>query len=158
MWFAPPCAVRGPWTRLNDCGRPQELRRLRAKEKVLVEFVEEHARRQTAAGRHLIMESLEESAIWETRRMVNLAKEEPMNYCVTDTCAYGLKKYISDGMFFKKPTKLLTSHDKISKSLDRPQRTRGGWQRRLPRLRTSWITQSPAKTSLISRRQQCRTM
>lgn len=84
VWFAPPCTVWGPWTTLNDCGRPQELRRLRAKEKVLVEFVEERARRQTAAG--------------------NLAKEGPMNYCVTDTCAYGLTKK-PDGIVFQEAYK-----------------------------------------------------
>ena len=115
IWIALPCTVWGPWTRINYKDRPQELRRLRLKQKKLINLAIEAATIQIAGGNHVAFEHPRDSEIWNKPDMKELLQTPQFQEVDFDVCSFA----ISDGGPSKKPTKVVCTDPGYAAALHR---------------------------------------
>ena len=111
--------VWGPWTRINYKDRPQELRRLRLKQKKLINLAIEAATVQIAGGNHVAFEHPRDSELWnkpDIKESLQMPQFQEVDF---DTRSFGLKA-VSDGGLLKKPTKVFFTEPGYAAALHRP--------------------------------------
>lgn len=106
IWMAPPCTVWCGFSRLNH-GK-QQLRRLRARERPIIEFVDDILTIQAAAGRLAVVENPRTSDFWRHPIVQRWITAQNFYVADIDLCSYGLKS--SDyGIPMRKPLSLLSN-------------------------------------------------
>ncbi|CAK9111736.1 Copia protein [Durusdinium trenchii] len=118
VWIALPCTLWGPWTRINYKDRPQELRRLRLKQKKLINLAIEAATVQIAGGNHVAFEHPRGSELWNKPDVKELLQMPHFQEVDFDMCSFGLKA-VSDGGLLKKPTKVMCTDPGYAAALHR---------------------------------------
>ena len=119
VWIALPCTLWGPWTRISYKDRPQELRRLRLKQKKLINLAIEAATVQIAVGNHVAFEHPRDSELWNKPDVKELLQMPHFQEVDFDMCSFGLKA-VSDGGLLKKPTKVMCTDPGYAAALHRP--------------------------------------
>lgn len=106
VWMAPPCTYWCGFSRLNY--EKQELRRLRAKEQVLVKFVNQVVEEQQARGRLFVVENPRNSDLWRHPLLQRWILQPGVCLAKADLCGYGMCNP-DTGMPMKKPLSLLNN-------------------------------------------------
>ena len=114
VWLAPPCTVWCQFSRLNY--PPQELRRIRRKEKGLLTFVQRVFELQQMLGGVVAIENLRTSDIWRQPQFDSIMKEENVCFADLDLCQYGLVS-VADGKPLKKGVSILTNNQVFAQEL-----------------------------------------
>ena len=88
VWLAPPCTNFCGFSHLNHS--PQELRRLRQRDRVFLELYDEVMLLQKMSGGHTILENPSRSALWQ-EPLVRKWVEDPGSYTFNlDLCRFGM--------------------------------------------------------------------
>ena len=104
-----PCS---PWSNLMNLNPGPHVERLRRRDRLLVNFAVEVARRQLAAGRHFVVENPNSSAAWRiVASLRKLAQDRRVFWCRFDQCMFGLRGV--SGNLHKKGTVVLTSCEHV---------------------------------------------
>ena len=116
VWVAPPCTFWCDFSNLNYS--PQKLRRLRAKERVFLRFIDEIFLRQKLHGGFVVVENPRTSAIWKEQLLRKWADAQPGQFVDLEMCAFGLKS-LDGSNFLCKPMRLLVTHQAFAQLLAR---------------------------------------
>ncbi len=116
VWLAPPCTLWGNFSRLNYSG--QELRRLRRKEMVLVDFCDEVLQLQTSLGGQFVLENPRGSDMRRVQKLQDWISQSRAHLAKVDLCSYQMRS--TDEKFpLLKPISLLCSHEKFAGKISR---------------------------------------
>ena len=115
-WLAPPCTYWCGFSKLNYS--KQELRRLRAGEQVLIEFVNDVLEAQHGGGRLAVVENPRNSDLWRHPLMQRWILQDGIHLAKVDLCGYGLVGG-PDGAPLKKPLSLMSNSETFSSSISR---------------------------------------
>ena len=116
VWMAPPCTAWCGFSHLNYT--PQQLRRLRAKERKILDFVRKVAELQGGLGGFVVIENPRTSDIWRTNQFQELIVDHRMLFAQVDLCAYGMRS--RDGQEpLKKSVSLLTNSEPFAVDLSK---------------------------------------
>eukprot|EP00438_Fugacium_kawagutii_P013250 Skav234490 [mRNA] locus=scaffold3731:121116:128177:+ [translate_table: standard] len=115
VWLAPPCTYWCNFSRLNYS--PQERRRLRAREGVFINLIEEVIVLQKLTQGLVIIENPRTSDIWRHSSLARWAQDESMAMAQVDLCTYGLES--STGMPLRKGLSLLMNSPTMAQDLTR---------------------------------------
>ena len=113
VWMAPPCTYWCGFSRLNY--DQQQRRRLRQREKILIEFTEEVLLRQRLRGGLVVVENPRSSDIWRHSSLARWIQDPEMCRAEVDLCTYGLES--ENGEPMKKGLTLLTNQPAFANSL-----------------------------------------
>ena len=116
VWMAPPCTLWCNFSRLNY--PPQQLRRLRQKEKVIVDFTAKVFEMQNALGGLAIIENPRSSDLWRHPDIERLTNFPAARYADLDMCQYSLTSSM-DGRPLKKAMSLLTNNEVFANAMGR---------------------------------------
>ena len=114
VWMAPPCTYWCGFSRLNFS--PQERRRLRAKEQVLIQFVDEVIETQNLLGGMAIVENPRSSDMWRHSALQRWILKPDIHLAKVDLCAYGMVS--SDhAVPMRKPLSLLCNNGRFAEHI-----------------------------------------
>ena len=116
VWLAPPCTHWCGFSHLNHS--KQELRRLRKKEQVLVEFVDQVFEAQQADGRLVVVENPRGSDLWRHPLLQRWITSQGSRIAKVDLCSYGLTSP-DTGLPLKKPLSLLNNSETFTEHVSR---------------------------------------
>ncbi len=116
LWIAFPCTLWCAFSRLNFS--PQELRRLRKKERELLEFIKRVILLQRSLGGMVVVENPRTSDLWRTNIFQELIVEFGLRFAHVDLCAYGMRSKDGEAPL-KKSVSLLTDSEVFVGSIER---------------------------------------
>jgi hypothetical protein len=108
-----PC---GPWSALMRLNPSKDLALRRAEGRVLIKFAIELAELQLRHGRHFLLENPLTAESWSLAELKRFLRRLECHQAVFDQCRFKLRG--PSGLLHKKPTKVVTSSEKIADRLD----------------------------------------
>ena len=108
-----PC---GPWSALMRLNPSKDLALRRAEGRVLIKFAIELAELQPQHGRHFLLENPLTAESWSLAELKRFLRRLECHQAVFDQCRFKLRG--PSGLLHKKPTKVVTSSEKIADRLD----------------------------------------
>ena len=108
-----PC---GPWSALMRLNPSKDLALRRAEGRVLIKFAIELAELQLQHGRHFLLENPLTAESWSLAELKRFLRRLECHQAVFDQCRFKLRG--PSGLLHKKPTKVVTSSEKIADRLD----------------------------------------
>ena len=116
VWMAPPCTLWGNFSRMNYSR--QELRRLRRKEMVLLNFCDEVMRLQTSLGGQFALENPRGSDMWRVPKLQGWIISGDAHLSKVDLCSYNMRS-IDEQFRLLKPITLLCSNEIFAEKISR---------------------------------------
>ena len=116
VWMAPPCTLWGNFSRMNYSR--QELRRLRRKEMVLLDFCDEVMKLQTSLGGQFALENPRGSDMWRAPKLQEWITGGGAHLSKVDLCSYNMRS-IDEQFRLLKPITLLCSNEVFADQISR---------------------------------------
>ena len=116
VWMSPPCTFWCGFSNLNYS--PQQLRRLRARERVFLRFIDQVILKQKMYGGHAIVENPRKSAMWREQLLAKWLSGGSCSYVDLEMCAFGLLDTKGEN-HLRKPMRLLVTDKAFAEELQR---------------------------------------
>lgn len=116
VWMSPPCTFWCGFSNLNY--NPQQLRRLRARERVFLRFIDQVILKQKMYGGHAIVENPRKSAMWREQILAKWLSGGSCSYVDLEMCAFGLLDTKGEN-HLRKPMRLLVTDKAFAEELQR---------------------------------------